>query len=140
MICNVKNILPSKYFRGFKWGNLAYVKAVRLLRVALAPLLCCFKTYLPICSLTLSSIPTSNYSPKLAPCIQSHYREVTRWKIFMEQKLRFWLSLGSTENTCILLPNKSILCIDSQIMIFQFSILPISLFNSILCVNFAIKD
>ena len=105
--------LSFKLVTYVKWGNLAYVKAVRLLRVALAPLLCCFKTYLPICSLTLSSIPTSNYSPKLAPCIQSHYREVTRWKIFMEQKLRFWLSLGSTENTCILLPNKSILCIDS---------------------------
>ena len=49
---------------------------------------------------------------------QSHYREVLRWEIFMEQKLRFWQSepaqiLGSTENTCIVLPNDSILCLDS---------------------------
>ena len=56
-----------------------------------------FQQPLPICSLTLSTIPTSNYSPKLTPCIQSHYREVVRWRIFMEQKLRFWQSLGSTK-------------------------------------------
>ena len=41
---------------------------------------------------------------------QSHYREVMRWEILMEQKLRFWQSapaqnLGSTESTCMLLPN-----------------------------------
>ena len=28
------------------------------------------------------------------PCDQSHYREVPRWEIFMEQKLRFGLDLG----------------------------------------------
>ena len=27
-------------------------------------------------------------------CIQSHYREVPRWEIFMEQELRFGLDLG----------------------------------------------
>ena len=26
--------------------------------------------------------------------LQSHYREVPRWEIFMEQELRFWLDLG----------------------------------------------
>ena len=66
-----------------EWGNLAYVKAVRLLRVALAPLLCCFSNrLLPMCSLTLSSILTANYSPKLTPCIQSHCKEVTQGAIF----------------------------------------------------------
>ena len=27
-------------------------------------------------------------------CKQSHYREVPRWEIFMEQELRFGLDLG----------------------------------------------
>ena len=100
------------------WKPSGYCGYTRI-RVALAPL--------PICSLTLTSIPTSNYSPRLTPCIQSHYREVTRWKILMEQKLRFWLSLGSTENTCILLPNKS------KMQSYQFTFLLYSLCQ--LCYN-----
>ena len=48
----------------------------------------------------------------------------------MEQELRLWqnapaLNLGSTESTCIVLPNDTILCHNSQIMIFQYSILAI---------------
>ena len=46
----------------------------------------------------------------------------------MERKLRFWqsalaLNLSSTESACIVLPNDSILCLDSEIMIFQYSVL-----------------
>ena len=32
------------------------------------------------------------------PYIQSHYREVPRWEIFMEQELRFGLDLGRFDN------------------------------------------
>ena len=31
-------------------------------------------------------------------CVQSHYREVARWEIFMEQELRFGLDLGRFGN------------------------------------------
>ena len=63
----------------------------------------------------------------------------------MEQKLRFWqsapaLNLGSTEITCIVLPNDSILCLDSQIMIFQHSVLAISQFKDLCFMSTLLKE
>jgi hypothetical protein len=40
-----------------------------------------------VCHLTLKTPQYGGYS-------QSHYREVPRWEIFMEQELRFGLELG----------------------------------------------
>ena len=38
---------------------------------------------------------------------QSHYREVLRWEIFMEQKLRFGLDLGQMANFSAFIASKS---------------------------------
>ena len=38
---------------------------------------------------------------------QSHYREVARWEIFMEQELRFGLDLGPMANFPAFIPSKS---------------------------------
>ena len=67
----------------------------------------------------------------VARSTQSHFREVVRRAIYLEKKSGFWqsapaLNLGSTESSCIVLPNDSILCLDSQIMIFQYSVLAVS--------------
>ena len=34
----------------------------------------------------------------IASCMQSHYRQVPQWEIFMEQELRFGLDLGQMAN------------------------------------------
>ena len=38
---------------------------------------------------------------------QSHYREVPRWEIFMEQELRFWLDLGRMADFPAFIASKS---------------------------------
>ena len=38
---------------------------------------------------------------------QSHYREVPRWEIFMEQELRFGLDLGQMANFAAFIASKS---------------------------------
>ena len=38
---------------------------------------------------------------------QSHYREVPRWDIFMEQELRFWLDFGQMADFPEFLASKS---------------------------------
>ena len=38
---------------------------------------------------------------------QSHYREVPRWEIFMEQELRFGLDLGQMANFPAIIASKS---------------------------------
>ena len=43
----------------------------------------------------------------LIPCMQSHYREVLRWEIFMEQELRFGLDLGQMANFPAFIASKS---------------------------------
>ena len=40
----------------------------------------------------------STVSYTLSCCIQSHYREISWWEIFMEQELRFGLDLGWMAN------------------------------------------
>ena len=40
-------------------------------------------------------------------CIQSHYREVPRWEIFIEQELRFGLDLGRMANFPAFIASKS---------------------------------
>ena len=40
-------------------------------------------------------------------CNQSHYREVPRWDIFMEQELRFGLDLGRMANFPAFIASKS---------------------------------
>ena len=39
-------------------------------------------------------VDTSTVKKRLKIAEQSHYREVPRWEIFMEQELRFGLDLG----------------------------------------------
>ena len=39
--------------------------------------------------------------------IQSHYREVTRWEIFMEQELRFGLDFSRMANFAAFIASKS---------------------------------
>ena len=40
-------------------------------------------------------------------CNQSHYREVPRWEIFMEQELRFGLDLGRMADFPAFIASKS---------------------------------
>ena len=44
---------------------------------------------------------------KYPTCEQSHYREVPRWEIFMEQELRFGLDLGRMANFPAFIASKS---------------------------------
>ena len=44
---------------------------------------------------------------KYPTCEQSHYREVQRWEIFMEQELRFGLDLGGMANFPAFISSKS---------------------------------
>ena len=44
---------------------------------------------------------------KYPTCEQSHFREVPRWEIFMEQELRFGLDLGRMANFPAFIASKS---------------------------------
>ena len=67
-----------------------------------------------------SSFYSSSYSNLIFSCAQphnrvskvvadqSHYREVPRWEIFMEQELRFGLDLGQMANFPALIASKSV--------------------------------